>query len=62
VKRHRLVAEMTQRELADRIGVTRQTIISIEQGRYRPSVELALRLADVFDVPVEELFELPPGG
>ena len=41
-------AGLTQQELADRAGVTRQSIISIEQGRYRPSVELALRLAEEF--------------
>ncbi len=59
LKRHRLLADgMTQQQLAERVGVTRQTIISIERGRYRPSVELALRLARVFGVPVEELFEL----
>jgi putative transcriptional regulator len=49
---------MTQEELAGRAGVTRQTIISIERGRYRPSIELALRLARVFGVPVEALFVL----
>ncbi len=49
---------MTQQELADRIGVTRQTVLSIEKGKYRPSIELALRIARVFDVPVEALFEL----
>jgi putative transcriptional regulator len=59
VKRHRRqLHDMTQQELADRVGVTRQTILSIERGRYNPSVGLALRLADVFDVPVEELFEI----
>ncbi len=49
---------MTQQELADRVGVTRQTIHSIERGRYNPSVELALKLARVFGVPVEQLFEI----
>jgi putative transcriptional regulator len=44
--------------LADRTGVTRQSIISIERGRYRPSVELALKLARVLGVSVEKLFEL----
>ena len=59
LKHHRLMADgMTQQQLAERVGVTRQTIISIERGRYRPSVELALRLARVFEVPVEELFQL----
>lgn len=52
--------EMTQEELARRAGVTRQTIISIESGRYRPSIALALRLARVFEVPVEALFQLEP--
>lgn len=50
--------EMTQQELAERVGVTRQTIISIEKGKYQPSVELALRLSRVFQVPVEQIFEL----
>jgi len=49
---------MTQQDLADRVGVTRQTIISIEGGRYNPSVALALRLAQTFGVPVENLFQL----
>lgn len=49
---------MTQEELADRVGVTRQTILSIERGRYNPSIGLALRIARVFGVPVEELFEI----
>ena len=49
---------MTQQELADRIGVTRQTILSIEGGRYNPSVSLALRIAELFDVAVEQLFEI----
>ena len=49
-------AEMTQAELADRIGVTRQTIIAIEQGRYSPSLEMAFQIARVFDVPLDEVF------
>jgi len=62
LKRHRLMADgMTQQELADRVKVTRQTILSIEKGKYTPSVALALRLARVFDVPVEALFELEEG-
>lgn len=52
---------MTQQELADRVGVTRQTILSIEKGKYTPSVALALQLAEVFAVRVEELFELNRG-
>lgn len=59
VRRHRRqLHDMTQQELANRVGVTRQTILSIERGRYNPSVGLALRLAETFDVPVEELFEI----
>ena len=59
VREHRYRAgEMTQKELADRAGVSRQSIIAVEQGKFRPSVELALRLAEVFGVRVEDLFEL----
>jgi putative transcriptional regulator len=50
--------EMTQQELAQRVGVTRQTIIALEQGKYAPSLPLALRLARVFGVAVEEIFQL----
>jgi putative transcriptional regulator len=53
---------MTQQELAERVGVTRQTIVAIERGSYNPSVGLALRLADVFGVPVEALFEMEGGS
>lgn len=49
--------EMTQQELADRIGVTRQTVIAIEQGRYSPSLEAAFRIARVFGAPLEEVFQ-----
>jgi putative transcriptional regulator len=49
--------EMTQAELADRIGVTRQTIIAIEQGRYSPSLEMAFQIAGVFSVPLSEVFQ-----
>ncbi len=48
--------EMTQQELAARVGVTRQTIIAIEAGKYTPSLELGFRLARAFDVGVEEVF------
>ncbi len=61
VRRHRLMAAMTQQELADRVKVTRQTILSIEKGKYTPSVALALCLAEVFDVSVETLFQLNKG-
>ncbi len=49
--------EMTQADLADRIGVTRQTIIAIEQGRYSPSLEVAFRIAAAFGVPLEQVFQ-----
>ena len=51
--------EITQAELAQRIGVTRQTVIAIEQGRYSPSLEMAFQIARVFDVPLDEVFEYP---
>jgi putative transcriptional regulator len=49
--------EMTQEELAARVGCTRQTIIALEQGKYVPSVELAFRVAKAFGVPLEEVFQ-----
>jgi putative transcriptional regulator len=49
--------EMTQADLAQRIGVTRQTIIAIEQGRYSPSLEMAFQIANAFDVPLDEVFQ-----
>jgi putative transcriptional regulator len=62
VRRHRFLnGEMTQEELARRIGVTRQTIVAIEKGNYNPSVGLALRIARVFGVALEEVFRLPDG-
>jgi putative transcriptional regulator len=48
--------EMTQAELAERIGMTRQTIAAIEQGKYSPSLEAAFRIAQVFSVPITEVF------
>jgi putative transcriptional regulator len=48
---------MTQEELGDRVGLTRQTIIAIEQGRYSPSLEAAFKIARVFGVPLEEVFQ-----
>lgn len=61
VRQHRLLADITQQDLADRVGVTRQTIVSIEKGNYTPSVALALTLAKAFAVPVETLFQLQNG-
>jgi|TARA_B100000073_G_scaffold4448_1_gene3595 putative transcriptional regulator len=48
--------EMTQEELAKKAGVTRQTIIALEAQKYSPSLELAFRIAKVFDVPLEKVF------
>lgn len=48
--------EMTQEQLAEKVGVTRQTIIAIESAKYSPSLELAFRIARVFGVPLEEVF------
>jgi len=57
VRDRREAADMSQADLADAIGVTRQTINSIERGRYDPSLELAFRLARFFDARVEDLFD-----
>jgi putative transcriptional regulator len=54
--------EMTQAELGDRIGVTRQTIAAIEAGKYSPTLETAFRLADVFKKPLEEIFQWETEG
>jgi putative transcriptional regulator len=62
VRRHRRLLEWTQEELGERVGVTRQTIISIERGKYNPSVGLALRMAQAFGISVEELFEIDRGA
>ncbi|MFC3452422.1 helix-turn-helix transcriptional regulator [Amycolatopsis speibonae] len=51
--------EMTQAELADRVGVTRQTVIAIEQGRYSPSLEMAFQIARVFGVGLDDVFQYP---
>lgn len=53
--------EMTQQELARRVGVTRQTINAIELEKYSPSLDVAFRIAAVFEVPLEEVFEYRPG-
>jgi len=59
----RAARSMTQQELADAIGVTRQTVIAIELDKYSPSLETAFRIARVFNVPLEQVFQYdPPGG
>jgi len=54
--------EMSQSELGQRIGVTRQTIAAIEAGKYSPSLEAAFRIAHVFKVPLEEVFQWDAAG
>jgi putative transcriptional regulator len=51
-----LAGEMTQAELGERVGVTRQTVAAIEQGKYSPSLEVAFRIARVFGKPLEDVF------
>ena len=51
--------EMTQAELARQLGVTRQTVIAIEQGRYSPSLEVAFQIARVFQAPLDDVFQYP---
>ena len=52
--------EMTQQELADRVGVTRQTVNAIELGKYSPSLEVAFQIAAVFGVPLDQVFTFAP--
>jgi putative transcriptional regulator len=53
-------SEMTQQALAEKIGVTRQTVIAIEQSKYSPSLEVAFRIAGVFGVPLDQVFQYEP--
>lgn len=53
--------EMTQQELAERVGVTRQTIMAIEKGKYSPSLEVAFKIALVFNKPLEDVFTYETG-
>ena len=55
----RAMHELTQGDLADRVGVTRKSINAIERGRFVPSTELALRIAQLFGVSVEDVFQIP---
>lgn len=52
--------QMTQQALAEEIGVTRQTVVAIEKNKYSPSLEVAFRIARVFEVPLEEVFQFDP--
>ncbi|WP_135827957.1 helix-turn-helix transcriptional regulator [Halorussus halobius] len=59
IRRLREERDLTQADLADEVGVTRQTILYVEKGEYNPSLELAWRIARAFDARVEDVFELP---
>lgn len=61
VYKYRKQRKMTQEDLAKKVGVTRQTIISIEQGKYIASLPLALKIAKTFEMPVEEIFMVEEG-
>ncbi len=61
LKVQRAILDITQEELAQRVGVTRQAINAIERGRYVPSTVLALKMARIFGKPVEEIFTLEEG-
>jgi len=54
--------EMTQQQLAEKVGVTRQTIIAIESGKYAPSLPLVFKLSRAFGVPIEEVFQYESEG
>ena len=63
IRRLRFFAnEMTQQQLAEKIGASRQTIIAIEAGKYSPSLELAFRIANAFDVKIGEVFDYEVKG
>jgi len=55
-----LAGDMTQAELGERVGLTRQTIAAIEQGRYAPAINVAFRIAHVFGKPIDEIFHWSP--
>ena len=57
IRELRAMKQMTQQELADRIGVTRQTVIAIEQDKYSPSLQTAFKVAMVLGVPIEQCFQ-----
>jgi len=56
-----MAEEMTQQELADAVGVSRQTIVAIEKSKYSPTLELAFKISGVFDRPIGEVFSYIPG-
>jgi putative transcriptional regulator len=60
IKVFRAMRDLTQEDLANEIGVTRQTVIAIEKGKYNPSLELAFKLARYFDTSIEDIFVFEP--
>ena len=62
IKKFREKAGLTQADLAEKVGVRRETIVHLENGKYNPSLKLAMDIARVFDVTVEELFTFTDGG
>ena len=62
IRELRALRAMTQQELADQVGVTRQTVIAIEQDKYSPSLETAFKVAIVLGVPLEQCFQYDAGG
>ncbi|HSI20819.1 MAG TPA: helix-turn-helix transcriptional regulator [Verrucomicrobiae bacterium] len=62
IRQLRLAADMTQEQLADKVGAVRQTIAYLEKGEYMPSLALAWRIASVFNKPLEEVFNLNTHG
>ncbi len=62
IRELRALLEMTQQELADRVGVTRQTVIAMEQDKYSPSLETAFKVALTLGVPIECCFQYDPRG
>jgi putative transcriptional regulator len=60
IRELRAARSMTQQDLAERISVTRQTVIAIEGDKYSPSLEVAFRIACVFNVPLEQIFQYDP--
>lgn len=62
IRELRAVQKLTQQELADRVGVTRQTVIAIEQDKYSPSLETAFKVAMVLGVTLEQCFQYEPHG
>lgn len=62
IRELRALRQMTQQELADQVGVTRQTVIAIEQDKYSPSLETAFKVARALGVPIEQCFQYDPRG